>query len=328
MPASHRSILWITWLSLCGCPLGTPRDHYRPHGHQDTTLDVSPTEDAIVFNAKGAGGRDLYLLRLSDLQATRIADTPEYETWPSFSPDGQTLVYSAGVPGDRADHIFKRPVVRGSAEQMTHDDANDSSPRFSPDGSMIVFARDKTYIWGGLAANWETGGVICLMQSDGTKLRQLTSDGDYAFEPRFSPDGASVIFSTREGMASVPIDGSSPPQKIHGPPGAVTSLDSSLLAYSTAYTKEKYSGHYKIYVSKADGSDERLLTPDRGACFRPLFSRNSDLLFYLPEEWPSGPTKPPKSSIWEVAIDGSFNRAITDNRLFDDPLRWKPRKSK
>jgi hypothetical protein len=45
--------------------------------------------------------------------------------------------------------------------ELTHIDANDTSPRFSPDGRMIVLARDKTYNWGGLVANWEPGGVIC-----------------------------------------------------------------------------------------------------------------------------------------------------------------------
>jgi hypothetical protein len=123
MPNKHSPILWIALL-LFGCgslllgsglviygtgwPLGSPNGHGRPQGHQDTTLDVSPTDEAIVFNATGAGGRDLYLLRLDDLSVTRIAETPEYEVWPSFSVDGRYLVYCAGVPGDRADHVFKR----------------------------------------------------------------------------------------------------------------------------------------------------------------------------------------------------------------------------
>ena len=55
---------------------------------------------------------------------------------------------------------------------------------------------------------------------------------DYAFEPRFTADGKSVIFSTLNGLASVPVDGSAPPKPIPGPRGAVLSADAKLLVYS------------------------------------------------------------------------------------------------
>lgn len=129
----------------------------------------------IVFNAGGAGGRDLYQLDLESRTVSRIAETPNYETCPSFSPDGRRIVYSAGIPGDRADHIFTLDLTGKSKAQLTDIDANDTSPRFSPDGKSVVFARDKTYNWGGMAANWESGGVVCLIQADGLNLRQLTA---------------------------------------------------------------------------------------------------------------------------------------------------------
>ena len=78
-------IICIVTVCLGGCPLGTPSDHYRPHGHQDTTIDIAPTDDAILFNATGTGGRDLYLLRLDTLDVVQITDSPNYEVAPSFS---------------------------------------------------------------------------------------------------------------------------------------------------------------------------------------------------------------------------------------------------
>ncbi len=41
--------------------------------------------------------------------------------------------------------------------QLTDIDANDTTPRFSLDGSMVVFARDKTYKWGAWLPTWENG---------------------------------------------------------------------------------------------------------------------------------------------------------------------------
>jgi Tol biopolymer transport system component len=320
MSVPFRAMIFATMICVCGCPLGTPRDHYRPPGHQDTTIAVSPKDDALLFNAAGAGGRDLYLLDLAHLTVTRIVETADYETAPEFSPDGRRIVYAAGVPGDRADHIFTVGRDGSSRKQLTHIDANDTSPRFSPDGKMIVFARDKTYTWGGLAANWETGGVICLMDADGENLRQLTSDDEFAFEPYFSADGTRVVYSTVNGMRSMPVDGSAGPQLIAGPAGAVPSHDGKLIAYS----KGKYSPDLKIFIASSDGTAERVVTPGVRGCSRPVFTHAGDALYFLREEWPDGPTGVPKFGVWKATVDGAEVRRVADLRLFDEPLSWKP----
>lgn len=320
MPLASRWVTCLAIAGLCGCPLGTPRDHYRPQGHGDTTIAVSPSDDAILFNAVGTGGRDLYLLDLTRLMVTRVAETPDYETSPSFSPDGQRIVYSAGVPGERADHIFTVGRDGTEAKQLTDADANDTSPRFSPDGKSIVFARDKTYIWGGQAANWEPGGVICLIDADGHNLRQLTPDEDFAFEPYFSADGVRIVYSTVNGRMSLPVDGSATPQPVVGPSGAVPSYDGKAIAYS----KGKYSPDLKVFLSQADGTLERNLTPDMGGCVQPVFTHAGDRLYVLREEWPDGPTGVPKFSVWEIDVAGRVVRMLTDRSLFDDPLSWRP----
>lgn len=80
MPAAFRSAICAAIACFCGCLLGTPQDHDRPHGHQDTKTEVSPTDGAILFNAAGTGGRDLYLLDSTGSKVSRIAETPECET--------------------------------------------------------------------------------------------------------------------------------------------------------------------------------------------------------------------------------------------------------
>ena len=313
------SIVSVVCLGLCGCPLGTPRNHSRGIGHSNTSLSASPIDDALVFNAYGAGGSDLYLLRLRDLHVTRVAETPEYELSPRFSPDGKQLVYAAGVPGDRADHLFVRPVAGGPARQLTRADANDCYPRFSPDGSMIAFARDKTYVWGGLASNWSDRGVICVVGTDGSNERQLTADDGDDFQPEFSGDGKTIIFSTRHGRASIPVDGSVAITAIPGPSGAVLSPDRTRIAFS----KGEFEPELRIYVANADNTAERLATRDMGGCYSPVFSRTGDRLYFFQTEWPNGPTGVPKYNIWEATLDGTTLRQLTDYRLFDDPLGWE-----
>ncbi len=320
MPNRFRSMLCFAMVGLCGCPLGTPRDHYRPHGHLDTSIAVSPTDDTILFNAVGSGGRDLYRLDLTDMKVTRIAETSDYETAPSYSPDGLQIVCAAGVPGDRADHIFVVQLDGSERTQLTDIDANDTSPRFSPDGKTIVFARDKTYNWGGLAANWEPGGVICLIDADGANLRQLTADEDFAFDPYFSPDGTRIVYSTANRRMSIAVDGSAAPQPQPGPIGAVPSCDGRTIAYS----KGKYSPDLKIFVANADATSERVLTPNMGGCYQPVFTYSGDRLYWLCEEWPNGSTGVPKFTLWETTTNGAALRMLADRGLFDAPLSWKP----
>jgi dipeptidyl aminopeptidase/acylaminoacyl peptidase len=124
-------VVWIL-LVLRGCM----NEHYRPHGHGNISFGISSRGNTLVFNAVGLGERDLYLLDLETHRVTRIAPTPDYEVDPEFSPDGKSVVYAAGKPGDRADHIFLRSLDGQMVKQLTADDANDASPAFSPDGSL------------------------------------------------------------------------------------------------------------------------------------------------------------------------------------------------
>lgn len=316
--------LLLVPLALCtGLLRGCTNGHSRAHGHGDISFDISQAGDMIVFNAAGQGQLDLYVLRLGDLSVARVAATPEYETTPSFTPDGESVVYAAGVPGDRADHIFIRSLNGTTVRQLTRADANDSSPRVSRDGSHVVFDRDKTYNWGGRAANWDRGGVICVIGFDGKNERQLTSDDILAYDPWFLPDDKTVGYSTLSGIYAVPLDGSSSPRLVVdlGRPYEVApSRDGKFLAY----TRGQYSGSQELLVANADGGGERRIAATIGPYCRPQFSPTGDQLYFCKEEWPDGPTGSPQFSLWRIDIDGTNLRKIASAQLFDQPLQWQP----
>ena len=117
------------------------------------------------------------------------------------------------------------------------------------------------------------------------------------------------------------MDGSAAPQPLAGPFGAVPSYDGKSIAYS----KGKYSPDLKIFIAHADATSERVLTPNMGGCYRPVFTHVGDRLFFLREEWPDGATGVPKFSVWEIVVDGAAVRLLTDRGLFDAPLSWKTR---
>jgi Tol biopolymer transport system component len=306
--------------------------HYRPDGHVDVTFGVAPGGDALVFNASGTGGRDLYLLDLKTLQVRLIDATPDYEVAPEFSPDGKSIVCAAGKPGDRADHIFVRSLDDNSVIQLTAEDANDDAPAFSPDGSLVAFSRCKTYNWGGLAANWGAG-VLCVIGADGTGFRQITRDESFASDPHFSPDGKSILFWRLDGLYTVPSDGSQPPNGIDGSKGreAVYSPDGLSIAFSTG----KYAPDHRIFVARADGTavskpaepQEGPGAQPLGGCFRPAFMPDGKRIVFFVDIWPDGPSGASKVSLWEMNIAGGKPREIASFGLFDDPLNWKPGES-
>ena len=316
------AITVLTSLLLSGCPLGTPNDHYRPDGHSDITIDVSADADEVLFNATGSGGRDLYLLSLADKTIRRIAETPEYETAACFSPDGRTIVYSAGVSDDRADHIFTIGRNGTAKMQLTNVDANDTAPRFSPNGRKIVFARDITYQWGGLSPNWELGGVICIINADGTNERELTSADQFAFEPWFSADGRSVLYLTMSGVWSISLNEGAIAEKI-GPPISDVSYNADRT--QVVHSHGNYSYDFELFVGTVNGKEVKKITSSDQGCFAPVIAADGKHVYFLMESWPDGPSGAPSFSIYSVAFDGNDQKPLTDATLFDDPTNWDPK---
>lgn len=91
-----------------------------------------------------------------------------------------------------------------------------SDPKVSPDGNMIVFVLRKT----DMEAN-KGRTDLWLVATDGSGLRQLTTEPASDTSPRWLPDGNAILFvSTRSGSAQVwrlPLAGEEPEQVTHLP---------------------------------------------------------------------------------------------------------------
>jgi hypothetical protein len=99
------------------------------------------------------------------------------------------IVWSSNRSGNHeiylADLRGKSPVLA----QLTDDPHVDSFPRFSADGSEILFNRSRD-VW---VSDRDTGPWdVWLMDADGRHARRIAEDG---FHPTFTPDGRSVVFT-------------------------------------------------------------------------------------------------------------------------------------
>jgi Tol biopolymer transport system component len=129
--------------------------------------------------------------------SVRIGDTLDYEVSPSFSSDGQRIVYAAGVPGDRADHELFISHADGTQQAQITTSANGCFHGvFDSSGKNIYF----------LMEEWPEGpsGVpkssIWTVNADGSGQTQLTDlslfDTPTGWKPQESPSPLSTSRGT------------------------------------------------------------------------------------------------------------------------------------
>lgn len=110
---------------------------------------------------------------------------------PDLSPDGLTLVYTsaqtvslhrAGVQVVR--HLWRMNLTTGAARPLVPGPYQDMHPDWSPDGSRIAFASDRS-------GQFE----IWVMDAGGGNLTAVTSGPGAKTWPAWSPDGKSLMYN-------------------------------------------------------------------------------------------------------------------------------------
>lgn len=108
---------------------------------------------------------------------------------PQISPDGKSVLFTVKTvdPKDKARKYRAQIYLarNGKVTPFTSGPKNDTSPRWSPDGSKVAF----------LSERGEDKTQIFLIPFDGGEARQLTSRKDGVSEPVWSPDGKKITFS-------------------------------------------------------------------------------------------------------------------------------------
>jgi imidazolonepropionase-like amidohydrolase/Tol biopolymer transport system component len=100
------------------------------------------------------------------------------------SPDGKSILFE--LLGD----LYTLPIGGGDAKRITDGMAFDTQPRYSPDGSQIVFLSDR----GGVENVW-------ISKADGTAAKALTKEKMEGLfvSPEWTPDGKYIIISKTSG---------------------------------------------------------------------------------------------------------------------------------
>lgn len=122
-------------------------------------------------------------------RAIRTEDLTLLETYsdPQFSPDGKSFSFVSTEINDENEyesHLYSQSFKENNLRQWTFGDSSDSNPRFSPDGSKLVFQSNRS----GLSQLW-------LLHTDGGEAKQITFFKYGASNPTWTKDGKSIIFN-------------------------------------------------------------------------------------------------------------------------------------
>ena len=123
----------------------------------DDQAALSPDNRSLAFvSSRGDGSTDVYIMDLESREARNLTNASGGDFRPSWSPDGQTIAFSSdrgtgfphhGYPGPagRQEHLQAASVYliktdgTGLRKLTTDPDMSAGSPKWSSDGSEIVF---------------------------------------------------------------------------------------------------------------------------------------------------------------------------------------------
>lgn len=217
-------------------------------------------------------------------------------------------VAESGPKNDRRKRLAVMDYDGANVSYLTDSASIVIAPRFSPDGSRILFT---SY----------TSGFPRIYLMDVGTLQTRTLDeqpGTMTFAPRFAPDGRTVVFSLEQGGNSdiYALDvGSGATRRLTDAPSIETAPSFSPDGSQIVFESDR-SGTQQLYIMPAGGGEPQRISFGPGRYGTPVWSPRGDLIAFTKQN--EG-----RFHIGVMRTDGSEERLLTASFLDEGPT-WAP----
>jgi Tol biopolymer transport system component/DNA-binding winged helix-turn-helix (wHTH) protein len=185
----------LVWMSRTPAKLASAGFRTTAQFSYGQGLDVNATFSAdgklVAYASDRSGSFEIYVRALDpSARELQLTSNGNQNLFPSFSPDGQFVVFSSmRTPG-----LFRVPALGGSIRRLTDFGTH---PAWSPDGRQIVFASHARASLSTTDYYWAADSTLWLVPAEGGTPLQITTrskpEGGQTF-PSWSADGKQIRF--------------------------------------------------------------------------------------------------------------------------------------
>lgn len=257
--------------------------------------------DGLQFTASTDGWRRT-AHKVADAVYSRITGEGGYF-------DSRVVYVSETGPKDaRQKRLAIMDYDGANVQYLTDSSAIVLAPRFSPDGSRILYT------------SYETGFPrIYVLDLGSVQRRALESqEGSMSFSPRFAPDGQTIVYSLSQGgntdIYTMNINGGGV-SRLTSAPSIETAPSFSPDGRQIVFESDR-SGSQQIYIMPAGGGEARRISSGAGRYGTPVWSPRGDLIAFTKQN--AG-----RFHIGVMRTDGSEERLLTASFLDEGPT-WAP----
>ena len=273
-------------------------------------MEWSPDGSRIVYQYAGRNS-EIALYTIATGKITDVVIHPAFESDPSFSPDGNSIVFVSDRDGNP--EIYYQNIDGSNFRRLTDHPAHDEFPTFSPDGTQIVFNSNRE----------DENFDVYVMNVDGTGVRRLTNwVSDEEVRPGcWSADGTQIVLaSNREGKSNIYIMDVEPfaPRLVVGD----KARDFTFPGYSPdgkalVYVSEGEDKSGTVYLRDLTTGRERSLIRSDSADMYPRFSPDGRSLLF--QQRVVG-----NAEVCVISVEGGEARNLTNSPTRDAEAAWSP----
>ena len=308
-PTLAPTLTWTTEPTETPLPTDTPTPVQTPQGGGS---------GQIAYASDITGDYQIYMINVDGTGKQQITDIAEGACQPSWSADGQRLVFVSPCNGDRdyypASALYLINVDGTGFAPLPASIGGDYDPAWSPDGSRIAFT----------SLRKSGRPQIYVINLEDNSVEGLSDEYDFSQQPTWSPDGKQIMYvSTIQGTPRfwvMAADGSnkqpfSDSKLINLRPD--WSPDGTMILF-TQYVA--VGGIPKLAQAPLDLEEyiEFRVTQESIPMREGVYS--PDGLWIAFEGWQAGVSH----DIYVITSTGAGRRAVTSDLRFDIDPAWRP----